>query len=83
MKGHIKFLKTVRKNGSDKTYNSGDVEQVLIHYIGVRGGFERYPSDNTMEGSIDPICIIQTKTGDILVLELHYEVNLIVNEEKQ
>lgn len=57
---------------------SGDEEDVYIHHIGVRGGFERYPNDNTMDGSIEPIAIVQViKTGHVIPIEIGFQANLI------
>lgn len=85
IKAEIKILKKVERNGTDLTLLVDEMYRGNVHYLGVSGGFDRH-GDQTMEGSLNPICIFEITGNDIMAqeeavgtvftFELHYEINL-------
>lgn len=60
-----------------------EVYIVEIMHIGTIGGFENYPHNGTMEGSINPVAIVRIESGDnpdmadkVIPFELLYDINL-------
>ena len=60
-------------------YSSQEDQNLLKFFlIGFSGRFDRYPSDNTMEGDISPKCIVKLKDGHVHCFEIDYEVQLVI-----
>lgn len=75
-KGSILFLREVRT--PDELFKPKRTESVEVLSIGFSGRFDRYPSDNTMEGDISPKCIVKLKDGHVHCFEIDYEVQLVI-----
>lgn len=72
--GHITILKDIYRDGCQ--FTKDELLPVTLHYMGIVGGFDRYPQDNTMEGNLDLICVVELPTGRVLKFELQYEISL-------
>ena len=63
------------------SFRKGERYEVKVLHIGFCGGFERYASDNTMEGSIYPAAIVEFVNGKIMSFDIDTHVHIVGNVE--
>ena len=74
MKKSVTFLRDVDKHGITATI--GTTFDVAIISMGIVGGFERYNSDNTMEGELCWSALVEFESGNIVPLQIDYDVKI-------
>ena len=71
MKKVIKFVNNVG------VHKVNDEANVIIHQFGVIGAFDRYPQDNTMDGSLNWSALVEFNDGRIVPFEIDWEIIII------
>ncbi|MDR1221442.1 MAG: hypothetical protein LBL07_01000 [Tannerella sp.] len=75
----IRILRDFEKSGL--TFKSGEKFEVEILHIGMAGGFDRHPEDNTMEGCLYPAAIVEFENGKIMAFEIDFNIHIVGNCE--
>ena len=72
----IKIIRDITTPSGLK-FNMGDHFTVNLLKIGFCGGFDRYPEDNTMEGSIFPVAVVEFENGKIMYFEIEHHIHIV------
>jgi hypothetical protein len=75
----IKTLRDFEKSGL--AFKAGERFEVQILHIGMAGCFDRHPEDNTMEGCLSPVAIVEFENGKIMAFEIDFNIHIVGNCE--